>query len=210
MTGSVIDHTHDAAATSWEQSANGHSDFPVQNLPFGIFSRSDGTPCVGTAVGDRILDVAGAATDGLLPGANREALNAGSLNRLLGMPASERLELRRRIFELLTNPAHQDAVLPHLYHSDTCAMHLPAVIGDYSDFYVGIHHASNVGSLFRPEAPLLPNYKYVPIGYHGRASSIRPSGAPVVRPTGQYMLPNAPAPTVGPSIGLDFELELAV
>jgi len=210
MTQPEIDHTHDAAATSWVDSANGHPDFPVQNLPFGIFSRGDGAPRVGVAIGDLILDVADAVEFGMLRNPGVQAIWSTNLNRLLGLPRAERLELRHRLFELLTDPHHQSAVTPFLNEARAGEMHLPAAIGDYTDFYVGIHHANNVGALFRPDNPLLPNYKYVPIGYHGRASSIRPSGVPLVRPKGQRKRPDADAPTVGPSGRLDYELELGV
>ena len=210
MTQPEIDHTHDAAATSWVDSANGHPDFPVQNLPVGINSRGDGAPRVGVAIGDLILDVADAVEFGMLRNPGVQAIWSTNLNRLLGLPRAERLELRHRLFELLTDPHHQSAVTPFLNEARACEMHLPAAIGDYTDFYVGIHHANNVGALFRPDNPLLPNYKYVPIGYHGRASSIRPSGVPLVRPKGQRKRPDADAPTVGPSGRLDYELELGV
>jgi len=118
--------------------------------------------------------------------------------------------MRRRLSELLSDEAHRAIVEPLLYRADECALHMPAAIGDYTDFYVGIHHATNVGALFRPDNPLLPNYKYVPIGYHGRASSVRTSGVPVVRPNGQRKGPNDAEPTFGPSRRLDYELELGI
>ena len=118
--------------------------------------------------------------------------------------------LRSRLSDLLGDEAHRDAVEMHLVGQSEATMHLPCVIGDYTDFYVGIHHATNVGKQFRPDNPLLPNYKYVPIGYHGRASSVRSSGEPVIRPRGQRKLPDAEAPTYGPSRRLDYELELGI
>jgi fumarylacetoacetase len=126
------------------------------------------------------------------------------------LPSDEWGALRRRLSDLLSDPAHEAAVRPALFPSEDCRMHPPAAIGDYTDFYVGIHHAMNVGRQFRPDNPLLPNYKYVPIGYHGRASSVRPSGEAVVRPNGQRKAPDADAPTFGPSRRLDYELELGV
>jgi len=111
---------------------------------------------------------------------------------------------------LLCDGGNEKAVLAHLHPASECALHLPAAIGDYTDFYVGIHHATNIGKLFRPDNPLLPNYKYVPIGYHGRASSIRPSGVPVRRPSGQSKPPEADMPVFGPSARLDYELELGI
>lgn len=210
MTRSMIDHTHDATAASWVEGADGHADFPVQNLPFGIFSRDGGEPRVGVAIGERILDLTNAAEAGLLSGIDADILHASTLNRLLALPATARVALRHRLFALLTDPVHRDTVSPLLHASADCTLHLPAAIGDYTDFYVGIHHANNIGKQFRPDNPLLPNYKYVPIGYHGRASSIRPSGVPLVRPRGQRKAPDADTPVVGPSVRLDYELELGV
>lgn len=206
----TIDHTHAAAAASWVASANGHADFPVQNLPFGIFSPGDGGPRVGVAIGDAILDVAGAVGEGLLPDLADGALFTRTLNRLLARPAADRIALRHRLFALLMDAGNRVATTPFLHDAHACTLHLPAAIGDYTDFYAGIHHASNVGALFRPDNPLLPNYKYVPIGYHGRVSSIRPSGVPVVRPNGQRKAPDAEEPIYGPSVRLDYELELGV
>jgi len=203
-----LDETHDSARKSWVESANGHTDFPVQNLPFGIFSPENGHARVGVAIGDRILDLAGIGA--LLPEAVAPALTGKSLNALLALPSADRVALRRRLSELLSSETHRGLIEPMLYPAGACALHLPAAIGDYTDFYVGIHHASNVGALFRPDNPLLPNYKYVPIGYHGRASSVRPSGVPVVRPNGQRKAPDADIPTFGPSRRLDYELELGI
>jgi fumarylacetoacetase len=118
--------------------------------------------------------------------------------------------LRIALSGVLTDPAARAQVEPHLHAASACDMHLPCRIGDYTDFYVGIHHALNVGRQFRPENPLLPNYKHVPIGYHGRASSVRPSGEPVIRPNGQTLPPGASAPVFGPAKRLDYELELGV
>ncbi len=118
--------------------------------------------------------------------------------------------LRKGLFELLTDSARQDDVTPALYPASACTLHLPFAIGDYTDFYTGIHHAENVGKQFRPDNPLLPNYKWVPIGYHGRASSIVPSGCEVVRPSGQQKNPDGDEPLFGPSKKLDYEMEMAV
>ncbi|WP_420140495.1 fumarylacetoacetase [Sphingomonas sp.] len=205
---SAIDETHDPARTSWVTSANGHPDFPVQNLPFGVFSPPGGGPRAGAAIGDAILDLA--ATAPLLPKAAVQAAAGDTLNAWMALPSDERGALRRRLSDLLSDPAHEAAVRPALHVAEDCRMHLPATIGDYTDFYVGIHHATNVGRQFRPDNPLLPNYKYVPIGYHGRASSVRPSGEAVVRPNGQRKAPDADAPTFGPSRRLDYELEVGV
>jgi fumarylacetoacetase len=206
----IIDHTHDPAASSWVEGADGHPDFPVQNLPFGVFHRRGGASRIGIAIGDSVLDVSEAADAGLLANPATDVLWSTRLNLLLGLSGAERLALRHRLFELLTNPCLRSATVPFLHPMHACSFNLPALIGDYTDFYVGIHHANNVGALFRPDNPLLPNYKYVPIGYHGRASSIRPSGVPVIRPSGQRKAPDADAPVFGPSVRLDYELELGV
>ena len=204
----MIDETHDPALMCWVDSAAGHPDFPVQNLPLGIFSPAGGAPRPGTAIGDTVLDLAGIAA--LLPDAAARTLSGTTLNALLALPSADRVALRRRLSALLTDPARREAIAPMLHDAADVTLHLPAAIGDYTDFYVGIHHAENIGKLFRPDAPLLPNYKHVPIGYHGRASSVRASGAPVVRPNGQRKPPEADAPDFGPARRLDYELELGI
>jgi fumarylacetoacetase len=210
MTWTSIDHTHDAAATSWVASANGHAHFPVQNLPLGIFAPAGADPRAGTAIGDRILDLRAAAEAGLLPEPAAATLAGTTLNGFFGLDAASRTALRHAVFALLTDVDKQAVVQPLLFLAADATMHLPAAIGDYTDFYVGIHHANNIGKQFRPDNPLLPNYKWVPIGYHGRASSIRPSGVPVVRPNGQRKSPSEDAPSYGPARRLDYELELGV
>ena len=205
-----IDETHDAALKSWVPGADGHTDFPIQNLPYGIFSPSGGAPRAGVAIGNHILDLHQAGAAGLLPCDVVPATRQPTLNALFSLPAASRLALRRTLSRLLSEERMRALVEPMLFPADMCLLHLPAAIGDYTDFYVGIHHATNIGKLFRPDNPLLPNYKYVPIGYHGRASSIRPSGMPVVRPRGQRKLPDADVPVVGPSTRLDYELELGI
>jgi len=204
----IIDETHDPARTSWVDSANGHAEFPLQNLPLGIFSTERGGPCAGIAIGDRILDLAGIGS--LLPETSARALSGSTLNTFFGLPSTDRLAFRRRLWALLSTETHRPSIEPMLHDAEACALHLPAHIGDYTDFYVGIHHATNVGKLFRPDTPLLPNYKHVPIGYHGRASSVRPSGEPVRRPSGQRKAPDADTPVFGPSRRLDYELELGL
>jgi fumarylacetoacetase len=209
-----LDQTHDVTRRSWVSSANGHLDFPIQNLPFGIFSTLEGTVRGGVAIGDCILDLSAALDVGVFDGeAQRvaEAASCESLNSFLALGSGPRRSLRARLSELLTSGSSEQAMMePCLRKASDCALHLPVRIGDYTDFYVGIHHATNVGKLFRPENPLLPNYKYVPIGYHGRASSIIPSGTPVRRPSGQAKAPDVDEPTVGPSSRLDYELELGI
>jgi len=204
----MIDHTHDPAAASWVPGADAHDDFPIQNLPLGVFSLAGGAPRISTAIGDWCLDLA--ALGHLLPEAVRAAVAEPVLNALFALDGEARLALRHALFGLLTDATHRPAVEPHLHRTADCELHLPFRIGDYTDFYVGIHHATNIGRLFRPDNPLLPNYKYVPIGYHGRASSVRPSGTPLVRPKGQIKGSNDPAPRLAPTARLDFELELGV
>jgi len=210
----ILDESHDPSRTSWVVSANGHDAFPIQNLPFGVFSPPGEAPHGGVAIGDAILDLSQAADSDRLSGAAKRAAQAASastLNALLSLPPTDRHALRLRLSELLqTGSPHQAEVERWLYPAAACAVHLPAQIGDYTDFYAGIHHALNVGRQFRPDAPLLPNYKFVPMGYHGRASSVQPSGAPVRRPSGQRKRPGEETPSFGPSERLDFELELGV
>ena len=210
MTFWQTDETHDPALASWVQSANGHRDFPVQNLPFGVFSPERQRPRIGVAIGDMILDLSACADAGLLPEPARDAAGEECLNGLMALPAADRRALRTRLSGLLLDDAQRPRLEAFLHRAADCMLHLPARIGDYTDFYVGIHHARNVGRQFRPDNPLLPNYRYVPIGYHGRASSIRPSGEPVVRPTGQRKPPDADEPVVSPTVRLDYELEMAV
>ena len=205
-----LDETHDPSRSSWVEGADDHADFPIQNLPFAVFSPQDGDARAGVAIGERILDLRAVAATGRLPPAGAEVLGDATLNRLMGLPAADRADLRRRLSALLSETGRRKDLEPLLYPAGDCVLHLPAAIGDYTDFYVGIHHANNVGLQFRPDNPLLPNYKHVPIGYHGRASSVRPSGVPVMRPNGQTKAADAPAPTFGPCRRLDYELELGV
>jgi fumarylacetoacetase len=207
---SGVDETHDPTLTSWVASANGHKDFPVQSLPFGVFSVDGGPRRIGVAIGDQILDLAALAAEELLPGDAITTLSGSTLNKLFGLDAAARATLRRRLSRLLTDKTNRPIVERMLLPASGCSLHMPAMIGDYTDFYAGIHHATNVGMLFRPDNPLLPNYKYVPIGYHGRASSIRPSGEPVIRPSGQSKPAGAESPSFGPSNRLDYELELGI
>ena len=205
---STLDETHDPARSSWVGGAQGAGGFPLQNLPLGIFSVDCDQRRPGVAIGDYILDLAAAAE--LLDEEWREDLSRPVLNAWLARGPDDHKALRRRLSELLGDERHRDAVEMHLIGQSEATMHLPCLIGDYTDFYVGIHHATNVGKQFRPDNPLLPNYKYVPIGYHGRASSVRPSGEPVIRPNGQRKAPDANEPHYGPSRRLDYELELGM
>lgn len=210
---SRLDETHDPARTSWVESANGHPDFPIQNLPHGVFSRPGEAARGGVAIGDLILDMASATAAGLFEGETLKAAQAASgeaLNAWLALTPDARRALRRRLSALLSDAGQAESVRPHLVPGAETRPHLPARIGDYTDFYVGIHHALNVGRLFRPDDPLLPNYKHVPIGYHGRASSVRPSGEAVRRPWGQSKAAQEATPVFEPCRRLDYELELGV
>ncbi|MCR6657911.1 MAG: fumarylacetoacetase [Asticcacaulis sp.] len=198
----MIDTTHDPKLTSWVASANGHADFPIQNLPLGLFSPANEAPRPGTAIGDQIVEWQALVAAGLM----QDSL---IMEAVLATPAL-RKSLRQQLSKLLSDPQYREAAEPYLHTAADCTLHLPTHIGDYTDFYAGIHHAVTVGKLFRPDNPLLPNYKHVPIGYHGRASSIRPSGAPVIRPKGQTKAPDTETPSFGPSKRLDFELELGI
>ena len=206
----MLDETHDPGRESWVESANGHPDFPVQNLPLGVFSVGNDSPRIGCAIGDMILDVKALANAGLVDQHWRLALGLSTLNAWFAHGPTDATALRKRLSELLSVEQHKAAAEPLLVPMSRATMHLPCAIGDYTDFYVGIHHATNVGKQFRPDNPLLPNYKYVPIGYHGRASSVRASGEPVVRPKGQRKAPDADVPEYGPSRRLDYELELGI
>jgi fumarylacetoacetase len=213
----LLDETHDPKIQSWVESANvAGSDFPIQNLPFGIFRRRDAgaESRVGVAIGDGILDLNGMQSEGLLaedsarPAA--EACSADSLNSLMALGSGLRRALRHRLHAILRQDApalDRQAASRHLIAQSDVDMFLPATVGDYTDFYASIFHATNVGKLFRPDNPLLPNYKHIPIGYHGRASSLVPTGTPVRRPSGQMRDGDAD-PKFGPTKALDYELEL--
>ena len=206
----MLDETHAPTLESWVASANGHAEFPIQNLPFGIFS-DDRPARGGVAIGEAILDLAALAGAGLLQGEAQglcESAAGPTLNPLLARTAAERRALRRALSALLAKGAEPRPDL--LRPAASCRLHMPAAVGGYTDFYAGIHHATNVGRLFRPDQPLMPNYKYVPIGYHGRASSLRPSGGTVRRPSGQRKRADEAAPSFGPCERLDYELELGV
>jgi fumarylacetoacetase len=201
------DETNDPGLASWVETAQG-GDFPVQNLPLGIFSVGERRRHACVAIGDYVLDLVAIAD--LLDEEWREDLSQPVLNSWLARGANPQRELRNRLVELLCDESYREDVEDELIGQTEVRMHLPCVIGDYTDFYVGIHHATNVGKQFRPDNPLLANYKYVPIGYHGRASSVRVSGEPVIRPNGQRKAPNADTPEFGPSRHLDYELELGI
>ncbi|MEJ0046590.1 MAG: fumarylacetoacetase [Rhodospirillales bacterium] len=209
-----LDSTHDPALQSWVTNANNHPDFPIQNLPLGVFAPLNGERRAGVAIGDHILDLAACAVHGLLAGDALRAAQAaqgGTLNALLALGARPRRALRLALVGILARGSAAEPQAEALLHdAGACTLHLPALIGDYTDFYAGLHHAMAVGKLFRPDAPLLPNYKYVPIGYHGRASSVVPSGVPFRRPSGQRKPAGQAEPDFGPCRNLDYELELGI
>jgi fumarylacetoacetase len=213
-----LDGSHDPALRSWVESANGAGcDFPVQNLPLGVFRRDGEGPLrIGCAIGDHVLDLAACSARGLLRGLPSdvgEACRGASLNGLVALDPRLRGTLRQRLSHLLRAEGGLVTARPDagavLLPQAVCEMQLPAVVGDYTDFYASVFHATNVGAMFRPDQPLLPNYKWVPIGYHGRASSLVVSGTPVRRPSGQTEpAAGATAPGFGPSRNLDYELEV--
>ncbi|MFZ2493420.1 MAG: fumarylacetoacetase [Thermoanaerobaculia bacterium] len=188
------------------------TDFPIENLPFGVFRRAgeDETPRIGVAIGDQVLDLASCGSAGLLSALDQETLaacDADNLNALMG--GGDVAALRAELTSLLNedSPA-RDEVSRCLVARSDAEMLLPARIGDYTDFYASVHHATNVGSMFRPDNPLLPNYKWLPVGYHGRASSIVVSGTPIRRPHGQTRDDQNAQPVFGPSRRLDYEVEV--
>lgn len=215
--------THQPTLRSWVSSANADdNEFPIQNLPYGIFRRRGSSEQfrAGVAIGDQILDLrvahaAGAfvAADAQTQAAVHAAVAGATLNPLMDLDASAWSALRLVLSRLLRSDcsAAQQALLTPCLVAQSAAEHaLPAQIGDYTDFYTSIHHATAIGKLFRPDNPLLPNYKWVPIGYHGRASSIDVSGQQFRRPLGQTRAPDAEVPVFGPCKRLDYELEVGV
>lgn len=205
-----LDQTHDPKVRSWVGSADGHPEFPIQNLPLGIVDDL-GRSTMATAIGDEILLLPQAVAAGWGTGfspALKIALESDTLNSLADLPPAQWSELRLALFQALADPSQQEVLGHALRPRREAVMQLPFKVGDYTDFYASIHHATNVGALFRPDNPLLPNYKWIPIGYHGRASSLLLDGEAIRRPSGQLKTPDADTPTVGPSRLLDYELEL--
>lgn len=208
-----LDQTHQAAARSWVASADRpDTPFPIQNLPLGVFRRGSGPERrIGAAIGDQVVDTAALVERGILDlePPIREALRRPVLNDLMALGRNASRELRRCLFALLREdaPARAD-VAPALVPIAEATLELPALVGDYTDFYASIHHATNVGSMFRPDQPLFSNYKWVPIGYHGRASSLVASGTAVRRPEGQLPADQADGPEFGPTRLLDYECEV--
>lgn len=191
----MIDATHDPKLTSWVESANRpDTDFPIQNLPYATYRRrGDGRKRTGVAIGDMVLDIG-------------EEMGVVSLATILSMPRAERADLRARISKFLSQ--HSSGAEKSLSPIVEADLLLPCDIPDYTDFYASIHHATNVGSMFRPDNPLLPNYKWLPVGYHGRSSSIVVSGTAIRRPSGQLVSNPAGPPTFAPCRLLDYELEV--
>ncbi|MCI0339021.1 MAG: fumarylacetoacetase [Acidobacteria bacterium] len=214
---SSTNETHNPNLKSWVKSANDpNTDFPIQNLPVGLFTRKyvEELPRIGVAIGDQILDMS-AVTDTIWETVFEDmivdACSVESLDFLMMLEPEEQSEFRRRVNRLLRADNFGDEryfAEGCLVSMDEVEMHVPVEIGDYTDFYASISHATNIGKMFRPDQPLMPNYKWVPIGYHGRASSIVISGSPIRRPSGQTKADNTETPTFGPSENLDYELEV--
>ncbi len=212
-----LDHTHDANTRSWLESANAPgTDFPIQNLPFGIFRRKGSSEAFrgGVAIGDQVIDLAAIARSNAISGPAAQAVNActsDALNGFLAMGPAAWRALRHALFDLLKAGASGpgvNALRASLVPQAEVEHRVPTRIGDYTDFYTSIHHARNVGRVIRPDDPLTPNFQWLPIAYHGRASSVVVSGTAFRRPMGQAMAPGASAPVYGPCRRLDYELEM--
>jgi fumarylacetoacetase len=216
----ALNHTHNPAATSWLASANGHADFPIQNLPYAVFAERDAYPAwrAGVAIGNEVLDLAALQTKKLLNGLAQAALETANLasktfglNAFMATGPEVWQALRHALFALLqvdAPAATQTAVRDCLVPQARALYRVPSNIGDYTDFYTSIHHARNVGRIARPDAPLTPNFQWLPIAYHGRASSVVVSGTAFKRPMGQAVQLGGTTPVYGPCTRLDFELEL--
>ncbi|MCV6620991.1 MAG: fumarylacetoacetase [Cellvibrionaceae bacterium] len=214
---SNLNETHDPSLSSWVSSANnGQSDFPIQNLPFASFRRKDSDESFrgGVAIGDQIVDLKAAAESGIFSSqaqAEIETAAKEKLNDFMAMGQESWSRLRAALSAALRTGSALEATLKScLVDQSEAEYGMPCVVGDYTDFYASIHHATNIGALFRPDNPLLPNYKWIPIGYHGRSSSIDVSGQSFPRPIGQTKAPDAAEPSVGPCKRMDFELEMGI
>ena len=212
-----LNETHNPQLTSWVASANTpDTDFPIQNLPFGVFRRSGSVQGfrVGVAIGDAILDLTGARAAGAFTGnalAAAQACCAPTLNAFMDLGPAAWSDLRLALSRALCEGSPSQALLSTcLLAQDQAEYAVPARIGDYTDFYTSVHHATNIGKLLRPDNPLLPNYKWIPIGYHGRSSSIGISGQEVRRPVSQVMRPGGSEPVLAPSARMDYELEVGM
>ena len=212
----MINETHDINLTSWVSSANSDSDFPIQNLPFAIFKRKGQKEALrgGVAIGNQVLDLAAVAKMHLFSGSAQTALEAASqttLNALMNLGVQANSALRLALSKALrTDSPLQNTLTLTLIAQDEIEFGMPCQIGDYTDFYTSIYHATAIGKLFRPDNPLLPNYKWIPIGYHGRSSTIGISGQTFHRPVGQTKAPDATEPSFGPCKRLDYELEMGL
>jgi len=213
----MLNHTHEPSTRSWVDSANiSGGDFPIQNLPMGVFRRRRTGEAFrgGVAIGDQIVDLAAVSSTGILNGLAAQAAHAAfqpALNEFLAMGPSAWRALRHGLFDLLkANASGPDAerLRACLVAQSEIEHSVPTRIGDYTDFYTSIHHARNVGRVIRPDNPLTPNFQWLPIAYHGRASSVVISGTPFHRPMGQAMPPGAQSPVYGPCRRLDYELEM--
>jgi len=212
----MINETHSSRLTSWVPGSVGpDTDFPIQNLPFGVFiPKEGGSARLGVAIGDYVLDLRSGSEQGLIDGISQQlyqACQGAALNGLMALGPTHWRALRLSLSRLLrTGSDRREQTQAHLRLHGEVEMLMPANIGDYSDFYTSIHHATNAGRLFRPDNPLYPNFEHIPVGYHGRASSVVPSGHPCRRPWGQIRRPDESMPVFAPSEKLDFELELGI
>ena len=209
-----VNQTHNPSLRSWIKSANEPgSDFPIQNLPYSVLRRagSDEHFRVAVGIGDFALDLKALHEAGILASSVLEACQSVNLNEFMAMGGGAWSQLRADLSRLLADGAEcPEAIEACLIPLSEVEYTLPAVIGDYTDFFTSIHHATNVGKLFRPNNPLLPNYEWIPIAYHGRSSSIGVSGQRFPRPVGQLKLPDSDEPVVSPSKRLDYELEVGI
>lgn len=213
----MLNQTHDTSLTSWVESANQeNTDFPIQNLPFAIFKRANANEAfrAGVAIGEQVLDLAAAKDTGIFTGLALQGIEAcckPELNDFMAMGKTVWSALRLALSEALQTGSDAEKQLTScLIPQNDVEYSLPCRIGDYTDFYTSIYHATSVGKFFRPDNPLLPNYKWVPIGYHGRSSSIEVSGSDFKRPKGQLKAPDADTPVVAPCKRLDYEMELGI
>ncbi|WDZ85664.1 fumarylacetoacetase [Micromonospora cathayae] len=198
------DAPHGARPASWVPGADG-SPYGVTNLPYGVFRAAGREPRIGVRIADLVFDLAAAESAGLVLAAG--AFGSATLNGFMALGRPQWTSVRQRLVELFTAPEHREAVEPLLVPLTEVELTLPFEVADYVDFYSSEHHASNVGQIFRPgQPPLLPNWKHLPIGYHGRAGTVVVSGTPVVRPCGQRSTPDGPV--FGPSVRLDIEAEV--
>ena len=212
-----LNETHDAGLSSWVDSANqSDTDFPVQNLPFGVFRQTGSKQAWrgGVAIGDQVVDLQAALKAGVFSGDAEQAARLASaehLNDLMAAPAALVSALRLALSRALRTGSDAQAALQACLISQTeTEMQVPAQIGDYTDMYTSIYHATNIGKLFRPDNPLMPNFQWLPVGYHGRASSIGVSGQTFPRPLGHTVAPGESTPVFGPSKRMDYELEIGI